>query len=63
MLYVEGSAASAHYLSGALTTAGFDVTVRAPAALPATAAAFDPWDVVVISDVPRPAIRDAAMTG
>jgi uncharacterized membrane protein len=62
VLYVEGSPASAHYLSGALTTAGFDVTVRPPAALPATAAAFDPWDVVVISDVPRPAIRDAAMT-
>jgi len=62
VLYVEGTPASAHYLSGALTTAGFDVTVRPPAALPSTAAAYDPWDVVVISDVPRPAIRDAAMT-
>ncbi len=62
VLYIEGSQASARYLSGALTTAGFDVTNRAPAALPAAVPAFDPWDVVVISDVPRSAIRDAAMT-
>ena len=30
--------------------------------MPASSAAFEPWDVVVISDVPRTAIRDAAMT-
>jgi Ca-activated chloride channel homolog len=62
VLYIEGSPASAHYLSGALTTAGFDVTVRPPTALPTSAGAFEPWDVVAISDVPRSAIRDAAMT-
>jgi len=62
VLYVEGTPLSAHYLSGALTSAGFDVTVKAPAALPVSAAGFDSWDVVVISDVPRSAIRDAAMT-
>jgi len=61
VLYVEGSPSSAHYLSGALTAAGFDVTVRPPAALPSAPAAFEPWDAVVISDVPRTAIRDAAM--
>jgi uncharacterized membrane protein/uncharacterized protein YegL len=62
VLYVEGAPASAHYLSNALTGAGFDVTVRPPSAMPASSAAFEPWDVVVISDVPRTAIRDAAMT-
>ena len=61
VLYVEGTPASARYLSGALTAAGFDVTVKPPAALPVASAALDPWDVVVISDVPRSAIRDAAM--
>jgi uncharacterized membrane protein len=62
VLYVEGTPASAHYLSGALTAAGFDVTVKPPAALPATAEAFEPWDVVIISDVARSAMRDQAMT-
>ena len=61
VLYVEGAPASAHYLSGALTAAGFDVTVRPPAALPASSAAFESWDVVVMSDVPRTAVRDSAM--
>jgi Ca-activated chloride channel family protein len=62
VLYVEGVPASAHYLSGALSAAGFDVTVRPPAALPSTAAALDPWDAVVVSDVARSAIRDGAMS-
>ena len=62
VLYVEGTPSSAHYLSGALNTAGFDVTVKPPAALPSSPGAFEPWDVVVISDVPRTAIREAAMT-
>jgi Ca-activated chloride channel homolog len=61
VLYIEGTPASAHYLAAALTAAGFDVTVKPPSALPATAAAFEPWDVVIISDVARSAIRDAGM--
>ena len=61
VLYVEGTPASAHYLAGALTAGGFDVTVKPPAALPSTADGFDPWDVVIISDVARSAMRDAAM--
>ncbi len=61
VLYVEGTPASARYLSGALTGSGFDVTVRTPAALPAAAAELDPWDVVVLSDVSRAAIAETSM--
>jgi uncharacterized membrane protein/uncharacterized protein YegL len=61
VLYVEGAPASARYLSGALKAAGFDVSVKAPAALPATAAAFEPWDVVVLSDVARTALPAASI--
>jgi uncharacterized membrane protein len=61
VLYVEGTPASARYLAGALDSAGFDVTVRPAAALPATAAELEPWDVAILSDVPRTAISAAAM--
>lgn len=61
VLYVEGAASSARYLSGALKDAGFDVTLRPPAALPVTAAAFDPWDVVILSDVARTAMPPASI--
>jgi Ca-activated chloride channel homolog len=62
ILYVEGKPASAHYLARALTEAGFDVTVRPPAGLPVSLAEFDPWDVVILSDVSRTLIRDGSMT-
>jgi uncharacterized membrane protein len=62
VLYVEGTAASAKYLTGALQASGFDVTVAPPSRLPATAADADPYDVVVLSDVNRSAISDPAMT-
>ena len=39
--------------SSALEESGFDVTVRPAAGLPTTAAEFEPWDVVVLSDVSR----------
>jgi uncharacterized membrane protein/uncharacterized protein YegL len=61
VLYVEGTPASAHYLSGALTTSGFDVTVRPASQLPTSIAALDPWDVVILSDVARASISDPAM--
>jgi Ca-activated chloride channel homolog len=62
VLYVEGRPASARYLSRALTGSGFDVSVRPPSGLPATAAQLDPFDVVVLSDVPRVALPNAAMS-
>jgi uncharacterized membrane protein/Mg-chelatase subunit ChlD len=61
VLYVESTSASARYLSGALTDAGFDVTLRPPAGLPSTAAGLDPYDVVILSDVARAAIPAGAM--
>ena len=62
VLYVEGTAASARYLSEALTASGFEVTVRPPAGLPSTAADLDPFDVVVLSDVRRTAMSNASMS-
>ena len=62
VLYVEGTPASAHYLSTALSASGFDVTVRPPSALPDTSAKLDPYDAVIVSDVRRSAIPDAAST-
>jgi Ca-activated chloride channel homolog len=62
VLYVERAAASARYLAGALTASGFDVTVRPPSGLPSGAADLEPFDVLVLSDVPRAAMSDAAMT-
>lgn len=61
VLYVEGTPAGARYLQGALTQGGFDVTVRGPNGVPASRAALDPWDVVILSDLPRTAIPDASM--
>jgi len=62
VLYVEGAQASARYLSAALTGAGFDVTVKPSSALPSTEAGFDSYEVVILSDVARAAIPNAAMT-
>jgi uncharacterized membrane protein/uncharacterized protein YegL len=56
VLYIEGTPASARYLSGALRGSGFDVTIRPPSGVPTSAAALDPWDVVILSDVARTAM-------
>ena len=61
VLYVEGAPQSARYLTTALKDAGFEVVVKPPAGIPSTAAAFDAWDVVVLSDVARSAIPDASV--
>jgi Ca-activated chloride channel family protein len=66
VLYVEGAPGdSAKYLTGALTAAGVDVAVRAPSALltagASTGGPLDPFDVVILSDVARSLLPDAAM--
>jgi uncharacterized membrane protein len=60
VLYVEGAAGSARYLTGALQASGFDVTVHPPSGVPATPAELDAYDVVVLSDVSRTAMPNAA---
>ena len=62
VLYIESTPESAHYLAGALTGSGFDVTTHGPDALPSTADGFDPWDAVILSDLPRATISDATMS-
>jgi uncharacterized membrane protein len=62
VLYVEGAPSSARYLAGALDGAGFDVTVRPASGVPASVADLEPFDVVVLSDIPRKAISDGSMT-
>jgi uncharacterized membrane protein len=66
VLYMEGATGdSSKYLAGALTAAGIDVAVRAPSALLTSGlskdAPFDPFDVVILSDVARSLLPDAAM--
>ncbi|MGH9371444.1 MAG: VWA domain-containing protein, partial [Vicinamibacterales bacterium] len=61
VLYIEGTPASAKYLTGALTQSGFDVTVQAPGSLSSSAAELEPFDVVVLSDVGRSALQDKTM--
>src|SRR3954447_14189567 len=62
VLYVEGAPHSARYLATALKDAGFDPVVKPAAGMPTTVAGFDPWDVVVLSDVARSAIPEASVT-
>lgn len=64
VLYVEGAPAHATYLKDALARSGFDVTVRAPEALPATREALvaGGWDAVILSDVARAAVPATSMT-
>jgi uncharacterized membrane protein len=61
VLYVEGRPSSARYLSSALKQSGYEVDVRPASRLPASVDELEPWDVVVLSDVRRAAIRDSSM--
>jgi uncharacterized membrane protein len=63
VLYMEGTPSSARYLAAALDGAGFEVVTRPGSAFPTTATELAQYDVVVVSDIPRKAIPDAAMTG
>jgi uncharacterized membrane protein len=62
VLYIDSTPDSAKYLQNALTQSGFSVTIGGPAQLPTTADALEPWDVVILSDLPRSAIPDTAMS-
>jgi Ca-activated chloride channel homolog len=51
LLYVEGHAASSAYLHDALTAQGIDVVMKSAAELPDSAAGYDDYDAVLLSDV------------
>jgi Ca-activated chloride channel homolog len=59
VLYVEGTPASAKYLTAALEQSGFDVAMRPAAGLPASTQELAAFDVVVLSDIARSALPDA----
>ncbi len=60
VLLVEGQPAYARYLSGALTAQQFDVDVRGADAFPGSMEELSGYDFVVLSDVPREALRREA---
>ncbi len=62
VLYLEGVADSARYLSSALTASGFDVITRPPSALPSARSELDAFDAVVLSDVSLAAVSQASMS-
>ena len=51
VLYVEGQPQTSQYLRDALVREGLDVSVVAPEGLPASSAALDPFDAVIVSDL------------
>lgn len=61
VLYVEGRPASAHHLRTALEVGGFDVRTATPAQLPATVAALQAYDAVILSDIEATALGAPAM--
>ncbi|MGH8767984.1 MAG: VWA domain-containing protein [Burkholderiales bacterium] len=61
VLYVEGQPGAAGYLRDALAREGIEVNVAAPADIPESAAAFAPYDALVLSDTPAKAIAPAKM--
>jgi uncharacterized membrane protein/uncharacterized protein YegL len=61
ILYVEGYAPSAKYLTDALTTEGFQVDLKTAKEVPATAEALDAFDAVILSDVERRSLTPAQM--
>jgi Ca-activated chloride channel family protein len=61
VLYVEGTPASSRYLAGALSSAGVDVAVRAPQGVAFDKKSLEPFDVVVLSDIPRSTVADSQM--
>jgi Ca-activated chloride channel family protein len=58
VLYIEGTPASAKYLTAALDQSGFDVDMRPVTGLPSTTQELAPYDVVILSDLARSALPD-----
>ena len=61
ILYVDGRQESTKYLQQALKLEGLTVDVVPPARIPATIDAFDIYDVVILSDIPRKSLSEQQM--
>ncbi len=61
VLYVESQPEASRYLRSALLAEGMDVTVDAPAQLPESAGGLEPYDAVILSDVPAEQVTPARM--
>ena len=61
ILYVEGYAPSARYLTSALTVEGFQVDVTTAEKMPTTVDKLDAYDAVILSDVERKDLTDSQM--
>jgi Ca-activated chloride channel homolog len=61
ILYIEGYAASAHYLKDALAIEGFQVEVITADKMPSTADKLDAYDCIVLSDVERRDLTEPQM--
>ena len=61
VLYVEGVPTSSHYLYDALAGEGMDVELAGARDLPTSPEGYDPYDLVLLSDVPRTSLNDAQM--
>jgi uncharacterized membrane protein/uncharacterized protein YegL len=61
ILYIEGYAPSAKYLTNALTIEGFQVEVISADKVPTTADKLDAYDAVILSDVDRKNLTDTQM--
>ncbi len=66
VLYVEGGMLRDHsaagYLKRALTLDNIDVDVRGPRGIPHSKAKMDPYDLVIVSDVPRTLMSQGQMS-
>jgi len=63
VLLVESRPALAEPLSDALGGENLDVEVRAPEAMPSRLEEFEPYELVILSDVPATALSDDRMEG
>ncbi len=61
ILYIEGRAASAHYLYDALTDEGMEVELGQARDLPTAPEDYEQYDLVLLSDVPRSSLNAAQM--
>ncbi len=61
VLYVEGRAASAHYLRDALVAEGMDVVLGQAGSIPATVRGLEAYDLIFLSDVPSTDLAPAQM--